>query len=147
MSFGISETLDMKLKINIVQGGRAEQTVEKLVQKAPLPSQYTAVGQCVGLSSQSEGGARALTSDNSFTSPFQLTVRLVSTSLRRAGSIAGVNVTPLGTVYRSESAWDVVLGLGLTSIIRATSFEQTDENSSAELPILILSVSMWGCKC
>lgn len=45
----------MKLTINIVLGGRAEQTVEKLVQKAPLPSQYTAVGQCVGLSSQSEG--------------------------------------------------------------------------------------------
>lgn len=138
----------MKLIINIVQGGRAEQTVEKLVQKAPLPSQYTAVGQRLGLSSQSEGGARALTSDNSFRSPFQLTVRVVSTSLRRAGSIAGVNVTPLGTVYRSESAWDVVLlGLGLTSIIRAISLEQTDRNSSAELPILILSVSMWGCKC
>lgn len=60
MAFGfpyspIGETLDMKLTINTVMGGRAEQTVEKLVQKAPLPSQYTAVGQCVGLSSQSEG--------------------------------------------------------------------------------------------
>lgn len=90
----------MKLKTNIVEGGRAEQTVENLVQKAPLPSQYTAVGQCVGHSSQSEGETRALTSDDSFRSPSQLTVRVVSTSFRRAGSIAGVNVTPLGTVYR-----------------------------------------------
>lgn len=117
------------------------------MQKAPLLSQYTAVGQCVGLSSQSEGGARTLISDDSFRSPFQLTVRVVSTSLRRAGSIAGVNVTALGTVYRSESAWDLVLGLGLTSIIRAISLEQSDENSSAELASLILSVSMWGYKC
>lgn len=45
----------MKLTINLVQGGRTEQTVEKLVQKALLPCQYTVVGQCVGLSSQSEG--------------------------------------------------------------------------------------------
>lgn len=66
----------------------------------------------------------------------------MSTSLRRAGSIGGVNVTPLGTVYRGESAWDVVLGLGLTSIIRAISLEQTDENSSAEVPSLIASVLM-----
>lgn len=45
----------MKLTTNLVHGGRAEQTVENLAQKAPLPSQYTAVGQCVGLSSQTEG--------------------------------------------------------------------------------------------
>lgn len=45
----------MKLTINLVRGGRAEQTVEKLVQKALLPFQYTAVGKYVSLSSQSEG--------------------------------------------------------------------------------------------
>lgn len=45
----------MKLTIYLVQGGRVEQTVEKSVQKAPLPCQYTAVGQRVGPSSQGEG--------------------------------------------------------------------------------------------
>lgn len=60
MAFGfplspIRETLYMNLAINIVQGGRPEQTVEKLVQKAPLPSQYTAVGQCVGLHPRVKG--------------------------------------------------------------------------------------------